>query len=192
MRDSYNPALDQIMFSTAVLVAMSWANEGALVHAGSADEAEPSFRYWIDFETYSSANSAKEFELAFQKAGGSLAGGPAKRYPKNFTGIIPIKPAEAGYGNMDKWDVLMTPLADFLYAALRSLKPGQLVGRVPGSGVVSSKSYLIKTLEASYGRAGAIAILPPTFSLPGGYAQWVAWKADNPGKVRGSRCWVHS
>jgi hypothetical protein len=160
-------------------------------HAGS-DTAEPNFRYWIDFETYFSANSAKEFELAFQKAGGTLAGGPAKRYPRKFPGIIPIKPAEAGYGNMDKWDVLMTPLGDFIYAALRSLKPGQLVGRVPGSGVVSSKSYLIKTLEASYGQAGANAILPPTFSLPGGYAQWVAWRADNPGKVRGSGSRAHS
>ncbi len=103
------------------------------------------FRYWVDYQALSSPESAALAERALQALGGVRTGGPPKLDPVSAQ-VQKIR--DYGYMHMGAWDLLLSITAKAMLAA-EVLRPGQLVGIVPGCLAISRKTSLVR------GRAAA-------------------------------------
>ncbi|KAF5835207.1 tubulin-tyrosine ligase family-domain-containing protein [Dunaliella salina] len=131
----------------------------------------PTFRYWIDFQVLNSPSSAALLERAFRMVGGVCTGGPAKMH-KSAAALQKCK--DYGYMHMGEWDILWSITAKAMLAA-EILRPGQLVGILPGFLCVTRKTSLVRSLRTVYGDACAFTIVPRTFKLPEELDDWADW-----------------
>ncbi|KAG2443321.1 hypothetical protein HYH02_009387 [Chlamydomonas schloesseri] len=138
------------------------------------------FRFWIDYQAFSSAGSAELIERALVAVGGVRAGGPPKldasTGAKRDDGVY-------GYMHMDSWDLLWSVTAKAALAA-DLLRPHQMLAIVPGLLAVSRKTTLIRSLRDMFGDA-AWGIVPRSYKLPDELDEWGQWVADNPGADTG-------
>jgi hypothetical protein len=73
-----------------------------------------SFRYWIDYQAFSSPESAALPEAALIALGGVKTGGPPKLDPLT---AAKQKIRDYGYMHMDKWELLLSITAKAMLAA---------------------------------------------------------------------------
>jgi hypothetical protein len=73
-----------------------------------------SFRYWIDYQAFSSPESAALPEAALVALGGVKTGGPPKLDPVT---AAKQKIRDYGYMHMDKWELLLSITAKAMLAA---------------------------------------------------------------------------
>ncbi|KAG1665105.1 hypothetical protein FOA52_007796 [Chlamydomonas sp. UWO 241] len=140
------------------------------------DPGKERFRYWIDYQVLSSPKSAALLERALVAAGGRRSGGPPKLDPVT---AAKQKCKDYGYMHMDSWEFLWSITAKAMLAA-EILRPGQLVGIIPGFLCISRKTSLIRSLRAVHGDETAFSIVPLTFKLPEEMDEWAAWIASHP------------
>jgi hypothetical protein len=72
------------------------------------------FRYWIDYQAFSSPESAALPEAALVALGGVKTGGPPKLDPVT---AAKQKIRDYGYMHMDKWELLLSITAKAMLAA---------------------------------------------------------------------------
>lgn len=77
------------------------------------------FRYWVDYQAFSSPESALLPEAALMALGGVRTGGPPKLDPMT---AARVKIRDYGYMHMDKWDLLLSITAKAMLAA--EVRPG--------------------------------------------------------------------
>jgi hypothetical protein len=74
----------------------------------------PRFRFWIDYQAFSSPESAALPEAALLSLGGIKTGGPPKLDPLT---AVAQKIRDYGYMHMDKWELLLSITAKAMLAA---------------------------------------------------------------------------
>ncbi|KAF8064478.1 Ttll6a [Scenedesmus sp. PABB004] len=139
------------------------------------------FRFWIDFQAFSSPESAALPEAALAALGGVRTGGPPKLDP--VTAAVQ-KIRDYGYMHMDAWDLLLSITAKAMLAA-EVLRPHQVVSIVPGCLAISRKTSLVRSLLNAYGPDLAFSIVPRTFKLPDELDAWADWLAAHPDQDTG-------
>eukprot|EP00775_Hariotina_reticulata_P004710 gene4710-4960_t len=135
-----------------------------------------SFRYWIDYQAFSSPESAALPEQALIALGGVKTGGPPKINPVTAE---KQKIKDYGYMHMDKWEILLSITAKAMLAA-EVLRPHQVVSIVPGCLCISRKTSLVRTLINTLGQDTAFQIVPRTFKLPDELDAWGEWIQQHP------------
>lgn len=139
------------------------------------------FRFWIDYQAFSSPESAALPEAALVALGGVKTGGPPKLDPIT---AVKQKIRDYGYMHMDKWEVLLSITAKAMLAA-EVLRPYQVVSIVPGCLCISRKTSLIRTLLNAFGPDATWAIVPRTFKLPDELDDWANWLQRHQGQDTG-------
>eukprot|EP00878_Enallax_costatus_P021301 GHUV01022547.1.p1 GENE.GHUV01022547.1~~GHUV01022547.1.p1 ORF type:complete len:513 (+),score=138.38 GHUV01022547.1:1-1539(+) len=139
-------------------------------------DTAPTFRYWIDYQAFSSPESAALPEAALMALGGVKTGGPPKLDPIT---AVKQKIKDYGYMHMDKWELLLSITAKAMLAA-EVLRPYQMVSIVPGCLCISRKTSLVRTLINTYGHEVAFTVVPRTFKLPEELDSWDQWVRTHP------------
>ncbi|WIA39416.1 hypothetical protein OEZ86_005519 [Tetradesmus obliquus] len=134
------------------------------------------FRYWIDYQAFSSPESAALPEAALVALGGVKTGGPPKLDPVT---AARQKIRDYGYMHMDRWELLLSITAKAMLAA-EVLRPHQVVSIVPGCLCISRKTSLVRSLLNAYGPDTAFRLVPRTFKLPEELDAWEAWLHAHP------------
>lgn len=156
------------------------------VHSGtttSNNTARPhGFRYWVDRHAFRSGHTTL-YEEILQALGGQDAA--VDDYEDGYEDDEPE--LLNGYDSISSWDIYLTGSRQASVVSTK-LKPGQLIDSSAGSAAVASKSRLISTLQAHYGREMAGTVVPLSFNLPGETSQWQEWIRQNPEQVSVSVC----
>jgi hypothetical protein len=100
--------------AAAAAAAAAAAGVAALVAVSRPIAESCSFRYWIDYQAFSSPESAALPEQALIALGGVKTGGPPKLNPVT---AAKQKIKDYGYMHMDKWEILLSITAKAMLAA---------------------------------------------------------------------------
>jgi len=145
-------------------------------HWPAAGRGKQTFRFWIDYQVLSSPLSTRLLERALKAVGGVCTGGPPKLDP--ITSAVQ-KHKDYGYMHMGEWDFLWSITAKAMLAA-EILRPGQMVGCLPGFLSITRKTSLVSNLRLVYGSKEAFTIVPRTFKLPDEMDDWAEWLEQHP------------